>query len=161
MAIKKNPKTYQTDDGREFSSKANASKHEKLAAAWEAYKTARVRLGRIVAESQKTADGVAFDFSRWDYWYVSESWGGMPSLSKVAFYVHSVEFVFREDDANDELALLYSDRSDGRLTEYRIGDLYYHEHNAKVALAEAMRERIQMHADALAKLEKEISKAVS
>jgi hypothetical protein len=159
MAVKKVPQVYETSDGLEFESKKQAERHEALIEARELFEGARERFGERLAQTQKTADGVSFEFGICrDYWVVVPCWAGLPRLRKIWFsYMGDQRFEISEDD---EITLLYSEREDGHgsRTRYKISDLYYSEKEAKKALLAAQQKRLEEFTEEVEALLKEVTK---
>lgn len=140
MPVKESPKTYTASDGTEFDSKAEAERYDNLLQAKEKYDSARTLLCRALAESQKTADGVAFEFGVFRDYYSILEWDGFPRLHTVqSLYMHSNEDFELEQDGT---IYLVEQRATNQRRTYRIGELYYHESEAKKALVEVREKRL-------------------
>lgn len=150
MAVNEVPSKFKASDGKEFGTKEDAERHDAVVVAAREFREARHRLGRILAEREKTADGKPFTFSMLrDLYYVTPGWSGMPALNRVSFYVWSCEF---EIDEHLELVTIRQRRQVGRMSDneriesYRIADLYATEKAANVALLAAQEEWLEKRA---------------
>jgi hypothetical protein len=154
------PSKFKASDGREFDTKKEAERHEAVITAVKEYEDAKHRLGRCLAEREKTADGQPFDFAHWgDYFYVTPGYGGMPGLSRVSFYVWTCTF----DVDGLERVTIRQHRQVGppyqdRVEEYRIRDLYADERAARRALLKAQGEWLTERAKEVAELKAELEK---
>lgn len=128
MTVQAQPVIYKTTDGREYTDKEQAERHEALTAVKTAYEDARRNYAAALAESHKTADGYQFKLTGMrDYYFVTPGWYGAPEIKKVAFYIWNCDL-----SDNDEAAIV--DTSEGRRIEYKISALYRQKANAKKAL---------------------------
>lgn len=126
MAVKEIKPMYSAR-GREFEDRKEAEAWDALAKAHEDYTQALKTLSRRVAETQRTADGALFDFSRWSY-YAIVYWHGMPNLCKVDFWGND----FRLDYGSGDVEL-GQDRN-GTMIWFRVRELYRNEANAERAV---------------------------
>jgi hypothetical protein len=135
MGVREIPQTFRTSDGREFTDKGEAERHEALVEAKREYDTARAVLGRRLAETQKTADGRPFEFGVFgDYYFVTEGWSGMPELLTVSFFGNNFSI---DEHRIAEVVILQRAQGRDRDSEYRIADLYRGKAAAERALLEA------------------------
>lgn len=161
MAVREVPSVYKASDGKEFDTKEDAERHDAVVTAARKFREARHRLGRVLAEREKTADGHPFEFTvLGDYYYVSPGWGGMPGLSRVSFYVWSCEFEVDDEERvtirlHKQTGPPYKDSYE----EYRIRDLYRDERKAKLALLAAQEEWLRERATDVEKLREEVAPA--
>lgn len=137
MAVTKAPVKFQTEDGRKFDTEEEAKRHEKLATARDAFWAARKTLGRLLAETQRTADGEAFTFDFHTYYFVTESWSGMPDVREISFCRYDFDF-----DDTDVFRVIVCD-NDAKHREYRITDLYANRSTADRALLVAQQKRLE------------------
>lgn len=155
MTVKTVPTKFETSDGKEFDTKEEAERHDELILARKAYKDARHTLGVILARSQKTADGVPFDFSLLrDYYYISDGWASLPALRRVSFYIWNFEF-----DERDVFEIKqWDERGKGEqmMITYKINELYYSEREAKKALLDAQEAWLAEEAQKVAALRAEV-----
>ena len=139
MGVREVPPTFRTSDGKEFTSKPDAERHEALVAAAGAYESAQRRYAHALWESQQTADGQRFKFEHWDYYHIAWS-GDWPCLGEVHFYPSRCTL-----DETDAL-LIHTTREDARgqtmHLSYRIDELYADERAAKKALLAEQRKRL-------------------
>lgn len=110
---------WKTMDGREFSSEKDAQKHQAVLGAQEVYRDAVRMLGKVLAESMTTADGCAFDWSNWNYYYITPGYWSLPGISVVKFYVWNVDF----EERDGTLVIVDHEGKDGP-RRYAINDLY-------------------------------------
>lgn len=75
MPVNKKPAAYETSDGAEFDSEVDAIKHQSLLDAKQAVTAAERTYGTLLAETQKTADGVPFNWNCRTYWIVGTRYG--------------------------------------------------------------------------------------
>lgn len=151
MPISESPVTYQTSDGKSFTDKQDAERHEKLVVATREWEQARTRFGTALAQTQRTADGRLFDWTRWTYYYVApphSGWGGGPYLREVSFYVWNCSF----DLDKEEMEILYSKDCEKRPVAYRISELYANKDAAERALLTERETWLAEQAEDLAKM---------
>lgn len=149
---------FETEDGRKFTDQKAAETHEQIQAAATAYEQAREAFGRVLAESQRTADGFPFEFGLSDYYYIA-LWGGLPTIRRVDFWYRNWSFDYDRENEPAKFCLLHFEGDGGRCGNgqpFRIGDLYRHRANAERALVEAqekwLAEETERVAEARAKL---------
>lgn len=136
--IKKTEVKFRTTDGSEFDTEKEAEKHEELYQANEAYDTARRRLGKLLAETQKTADGKAFEFGIYrDYYFVTPGYWSWPALQQIPYLGWSWQW----DNSGDKFTI-FTDHPDGKRLRFEIGNLYADKRLAEKALLEAREKRI-------------------
>jgi len=141
MSIKKTPVKFKTTDGSEFDTEAKAETHEALYQANEEYQSARRKLGRLLAETQITADGEQFQFGVYrDYHRIVPNYWGWPSLDRVPY----LGWNWRWDNAGDRFVIHVEEYLNGvnQNRSYAIGDLYASERKAREALIAAREERL-------------------
>ena len=159
MTIKEKPKTYETSDREEFSSKAEAKRHEDFLHAKNEYEDARKALGRRAAELCKTADGVPFSFDRWTY-YAVRGFMSMPRVFQVSpTRWMDVEFTFEYGKYDATCHVPETDHhgmDTGKYTSHRISDLFAVEANANRELLKKQREFIENCTAEADELEKRI-----
>jgi hypothetical protein len=150
MAVKEVSVKFKASDGKEFGAKEDAERHDAVVVAAREFGEAKHRLGRVLAEREKTADGKPFEFPMLrDLYYVTPGWSGMPTLNRVSFYVWSCEF---EIDEHLELVTIRQRKQVGRMSDgervesYRIADLYATEKAANVALLAAQEKWLEARA---------------
>lgn len=158
MAIEPIPMRYATDDGQQFATKEEALRHEALVEAEGQCQEAQWRLGRLLAETQRTADGRLFEFTTLrDYWYVSAWWGGLPVLRRVSFYIWNCRV---DRDRDQDEVVIWQEESEGkdrRTQEYRIGELYVSERAAEKDLLAAQETWLAERAAEIAKLRERLA----
>lgn len=138
MAIEQLPELYQTSDGRKYSSRKQAERHEAKITAKSKYEDARREYARTLSESQKTADGYLFDMSALGgYYYVTPGWFNMPDIRPVSFYYWNCDL-----NDQDETVIVDRDNGKGTRTEYKISELYWRRKNAEKALIVAWEKKI-------------------
>lgn len=129
------PQQFQTSDGRKFTEKDAAERHQRLVDALAAHEKAHDALGHAIAQSQRTADGEPFRFGR-GYHRIQSRYGQLSRLDEVRFY-YDVRFGIseRRDDVE-----LHVDKYEGggayRRITYRVSELYADRHAAEAALIE-------------------------
>jgi hypothetical protein len=156
MAVKESPRTFRASDGREFSSKRDAERYEMLLQAKRVHDNAKAVLCRALAETQKTADGVPFEFGVFkDYYYIME-WDGFPHLRQVDFVcMHGADdFVLHADGTIS----LVDTRAEGRRREHRISELYCARQAALKALIDVREKRLAELAADTKKMKAELKK---
>jgi hypothetical protein len=153
MGVKKSPQTFQTSDGFEYDTEEEAERHEAVATAKQNYEGARDAFCRVLAESQKTADGVPFEFGVFrDYWFILE-WDGFPRLHKVCFLcMRNDNFELNE---GSEISLVQEEN--GRRRTFKISDLYWNHKAAGRALLKVQAERLKEFGESMEKLQAEVS----
>lgn len=148
MAVSETEPKFKTSDGREFTNKKDAERHEALVEASRAYENARRFFGKALAETQRTADDKPFDFSMLtDYWFVWEGWGD-PRLAKVDFYIWNCSF----DLEREQFEIHQVDPHTKAMRGYRVSELYRYRENAERALVAAQERWIADKIEALAAL---------
>ena len=134
-AIKKSVK-YRSTDGNEYDTKEEAERHDALWNARNEFDNARKKFGKLLAETQTTGDGEAFEFGWRSYWYVTPTWGGFPELRTIRFSEYQFDF-----DDSDVFQIFNIE--DGNRKRYAISDLYVSKHKARAALIAAQEERVR------------------
>jgi hypothetical protein len=152
MGVTKRPETYSTSDGKEFTDANEAARHEAAVQAVQEFGEARKRLGRLLAGSQRTADGQAFEMGIWrDYYHLAPGYFDMPALVPVNFS-YQTEFGLDESGAVT-LIKTEHDRSGARRdTSYRVSDLYFRREAAEEALLAAQEAWLAERVEDVAKL---------
>jgi len=131
MAVKQTTPKFVTSDGTKFDDKAAAERYEELIEAKRMFQQAKATYDRLLATTQKTADGEPFTgFS--DYWHVGW-YSGELRCWRVSFYEYAIQI---SDDGT--ISIKPYGAKDCYLN---IGELYQHERNAKVKYAEHLREK--------------------
>lgn len=159
MAVTEIPTKYSASDGREFNTQDEAERHEQFIVAQKEYETARNRFGRLLAETQLTADGKPFRFDAFKrYWHVTAGWSGMPALSEVRFDGWNYQF-----DVSDRFVIRQDEGRDGnqRWVEYRIDVLYANYPKAERALLAAQEKWLAVHAEKVDELRAALGKATA
>lgn len=142
MAIKAKPEQYETTDGRTFATEQEAQWHEDLWQACREFDRARVALGKLLAQREKTADGHNFDLSHWEHWHVLEPANALPRL--VRFRVDRWNFRCAEDRG------VLTVWAEGENPRYRISELYRDYPAAAAAELEAQERWLREQAEAIA-----------
>lgn len=137
MAVRVNKQTFAAA-GREFDTKEEAERHDKLYSARIALEDADHAYQMLLAESCLTADRKLFNFGLFrDYWWVfGGGYGGMPSLMRLNYSCRS--WTVRDGEDVVEIKDSTADRGDGRYIPIR--ELYTDEGNAKRAMLAKRRE---------------------
>lgn len=142
MAVSEEPVVYKASDGSEFEDKDKAVKHDALVLAKRDYEQALQTLIRLVAQTQKTADGFPFEprLLR-DYYYISVHGGGVqPRIGKVDFWGHNWSLSDpRGEDAEVQI-YRYGENNHGVSQVHRFSELYREEANAHAAWLVKFRE---------------------
>lgn len=130
MAVSVKKETF-VAHGKEFDTKAEAERYDKLQKARQEYEDAGYKLQSLLAETQRTADGQVFEFGIFRDYYAVTRFCGFPTLQRLTFMCRNWEV------QEDEFGVNIRDggRQDNRF--YPIGDLYADERNAQKALAHA------------------------
>lgn len=127
------PTRFRTSDGNEYPTKEEAEKHEALIEAEADFERAKRRFGYALAETQETADGLAFKWSNpRDYWRVHWPYGAPPRLERVEYLGLGDTEVRRDGEHVEIVKRTYRDGSYDYRT-YRISELYGSESAAKEA----------------------------
>jgi hypothetical protein len=132
MGVQVQKQTYKSH-GREFDSKAQAAKFDKLMEAKEQYEDAQRAYQRQMAEASKTADGELFEFGVFHDYYAIRGHAWLP-------YIHSAAFLCWNWAVRDEdgvVSISDEAKGDDKRQWYRIDELYSGKRNAEKALAEA------------------------
>ena len=153
MAVKPMPQKYATSDGREFDTEKDASIHEKLMEAQSKYKDARAEYSRLLWRTKKTADGVGFDLTKWDYWFIRSVFQ-FPSLDRVSFYGWNCEL---DDEDDDVVIYRQQTNEDTRIQRYKISELYYDSAAASAALLKVREEWLQDRKEEVEKLRLDVA----
>jgi hypothetical protein len=133
MAIEPVPAQFRTSDGMKWDTRREAERHEALIEAQREYEAARRNYGARLAEDQRTADGEPFTFGWHEYWWLHPGHSlTPPGLRKVTFSEYGLGFTLDEDRL-----CIYSEHGGDR-RQYRIGELYWHQYEAKLALLTAL-----------------------
>jgi hypothetical protein len=136
------PQTFRTTDGKDFQDKDAAERHETLIEAKEAYVQARRLFGKLLAETQLTADGRRFEFGVFHtYYYIEPGFWGMPGLSEVPYLGWHWDF-----DDSDGFVIRYRDEKQNRDREFKIAELYSDRRIADKALLKAREARLAEYA---------------
>jgi hypothetical protein len=138
MAVSTKKQTY-TAHGREFDKKEDAERYDALETARQGFDDAREKYDKLLAQSQRTADGQRFELGRYgDYWFIVNVLS-FPDLRRVAFYGWNLQA--REDKAGVSIR---EPRGDGGREDhwFPIKELYADESEARKALAAAQAERL-------------------
>lgn len=133
---------YRASDNTEWDTPVAVEKHEAVIEAVAAYQRAGEKLGSLLAESSRTADGKPFDFKRFrSYHYITPGYFERPSLVQVRFYNYrNVDFDFTRGE-NSQVRLMEMDSTGNRPTHfYNINELYEDKAAADKALLAAQRE---------------------
>ncbi len=153
MAEKK--QVFTTDDGQEFETEGEANTHETLVAAERQYQNARNRFARAVWETQTTADGQRFNFSRWRY-YAIKRFCGVPTIEEVSLFAGSCSLDDR--DVLDLLQVTQDSRGEIRYRHWRISELYASIAAAETALLGELREHVAYVQEQIDTLDKSLAK---
>ena len=132
--------TYEALDGRKFTDPIAAKLYEELEAAKRRYESARFELGKLLAESFKTADGLPFKLGLWpNYYWIAPGWFSMPNLLTVSFW--GTNWGWEENDNATTLVLISNMDDQGKhldhSRQFPIDELYSDETRAKRALIAA------------------------
>lgn len=147
MGVNEIPQKYRTSDGREFNTKSEAEQYDAILIARDEYKAAQRKLGLLLVQSQKTADGRPFEFGRWgDYYYINPYFNEWPTIETVSFWGWRFEFAERDG------CVLISHERNGRWESYRIDALYADKDAAERALLDAREARLAERAAEVAEL---------
>lgn len=82
-AVRKNPVTFETSDGREFDTEDAAKRHQEVIDKLKAFENAKQLLCFAICKEYKTADGHPFDFLKHSYYYFVRIVWGTPQLERV------------------------------------------------------------------------------
>ena len=112
---------YKADDGAEFATEAEAIRHDKITEAHRDFERSRKKYGKLLLETQKTADGVAFDLDRWsEYWAVLNTFRTIPDIRPIRFSKYNFDFHYDDDDV-----LYIVHKEDGQNPRrFKINELY-------------------------------------
>ena len=145
MATKK-PAVFETRDGAEFETEAEAERHEALCDAVDGLREAQAKLGKALSATMRTADGELFDPSnRHRYYYVNSYWRGEPRLEEIEFW-YDTRFTLDGPD-NERIRIIVpgtrwgSHGKEGE-REFTVAELYYHKKNAHAAMVKVLDEHI-------------------
>lgn len=156
MSVQEVPTTFKTSDGRKFTNKVDAEKHQIIIESVAEFQKAADKLGRAVAESLRTADGELFSFTRLrDYFYISKGWYGMPEMLRVSFYIWNCHFD-SYDGAKDLKDFSIYEEKEGKTHNYKIAELYSEERKAQLALLDAQKDWLEMCAEKVKESEERI-----
>lgn len=123
---------YITDDGQTFQTKRDAEAHQSREAARAAMIEAMEQYANLALKGKLTADGYTFDLmKRGGYHMVVFGADGMPYVGYESFWYGDI--VVRQG----EVVLLKNEIC------YRVDSLYVDETNAKRAVLEAMKEKLE------------------
>lgn len=133
MGIKKKPSVYEASDGTEFETQAEAERYQALTDAERQYRNASAAYGQMLAETQKTRDGVAFQFGLFqDYWYPIH-WGGKPCVIRIGFIGRETYL------EGDKLYLIPYQGDQGRnVKRVEVSEVFASETAAKAQLVEEL-----------------------
>ena len=137
MAVKKVPGTYAASDGQEFDDEEEAKRHDELITARQEYDDARKKFNRVLAQTQKTADGETFDFGLFtSYYYITDYYYTQPSLKHVNF----LGWNFEIDEHDDSVEISQAEGETGREHRFscKISRLYVSKKRAEIALINAL-----------------------
>lgn len=128
---------FKTSDGRKFSDKREAEKHDALILARQEYKDALRKMNRLIAETTRTADEHLFELVGFHtFYFVAHGWNSKPVLTEVPYIGYNWNLQERHD-----AVVIVVDRDGSSQTrqryEYPIGDLYYEKSKALRALVQA------------------------
>lgn len=123
------PEMFKASDGEKFKTLEEAEAHQVLIDAIKEVEETLRRVGRRVAESQKTADGKAFTFSHWSYYYIQGGIWNKPTLGEVSFSLWTCRVSI---DRSRGIEIIGSDEKDTRT--YRVSELYADRRKANLAL---------------------------
>lgn len=158
MSVQEVPTAFKTSDGRKFTNKADAEKHQIIIESVAEFQKAADKLGRAVAESLRTADGQLFTFSRLtDYFYISKGWYGMPEITRVSFYIWNCHFD-SYDGAKDLKDFSIYESKEGKIYNYKISELYCDHRKAQLASLDAQKAWLELCRESVEKSEQEINK---
>lgn len=136
---------FRTNDGKTFTDKADAERHEKLVEAEAEYKRAMSTYARRLFETQKTADGHPFELGLTrNYYYVAHYYDNLsvPRLVSVSFS----HLDARLDEKGRDDVIVITGTNDSKM-KYQITSLYRDRVNAEKALAEKQIELIHILAE--------------
>lgn len=158
MSVRQKPSVFVAGDGEEFATKKEAKLHDDLVQAIQAHDQSKRSLNRLLASSQRTADGELFEVGKWGpYYFVTHRFGGAPCIYPV-YFGYGTQFTLGGHN-NSEIRLVVTE--EGRQphsVHYAIGDLYHFEINAKRALAVELEKFIVDKSAELADLIQDIQK---
>lgn len=149
MGIKTKPKVFETSDGEEWESEADAKERQVLLDAEARYESAVREYGQKLAESQRTKDGFPFEWGvMCNYWFPTLAAGFRPTLRQLSVIGRETTIV----DGHVKV-IPYQD-GDGRKQSYFVSELFRREINAKRDLLkrlEKYRDQVNEDIDTLRK----------
>ena len=148
--IKTVPVKFKASNGKEFDAEKEATAYQALLDARYKYEKAKTVLAKCLAETQKTADGYAFDNSAWNYYYIVDGFYS-PNIQEVSFYFWNASF-----GGNDSDEFCIYKEMHGKLESFKIANLYYERANADKALLAAREQRLRFLTEDVEKLRAEI-----
>lgn len=158
MPVKQVPVKYEASDGQEFDTEEEAQTHDDLIKARAEYDTARQNFNRVLARSQKTADGEEFDFSLFrTYYYVTGHYDRMPWLKSVSFL--GWNFEISEHDDIIEISQNEGEMGREHRYPYPINKLWVDKRKANEALINALHSWLDEQRRTINDTIKEIRKA--
>ena len=155
MGVNEKPVMFESH-GKTFPTKEEAERWDELKNAEEAFATAKRALEAAVARTWRTKDGDLLEFGiLHEYFRISRVWGHPPVLQTVKG-PYWYDFTIQHDR---DPVIRFPGGPRREYEEYDVRELYAHEHNARVALIEALDDWLletkRHHAEALERLRKE------
>lgn len=150
---------FQTSDGGEFATKAEAMRHQVVLDAMEALDVAQRRFEVALAEECLTADGLPFRFDNTDYYWLAHRHPGLCTLRRIWFYRYSVRVEHGFPTAGPTI-LMTEDAGDGKQKSFRIAisKLYASEKAGKEALLVEQEQELRWMHEAHAALRADVEK---
>lgn len=147
MAVKTNKQTF-TAAGREYDTREEAERADKLYTARQKLEDAHRAYQKTLGESAKTADGEQFEFGTWgDYWRITNPVYSMPRMVRMQF----ICWAWSVRSGNEEVVEIAEHKDDGREPAYvPIRELYKSERAAQVALLAAQKQWLAERAEDVA-----------
>jgi len=151
MPVKELTEKYQCSDGRRFTNKPDAARHEKLIKAKEDYDMALRAYNIALVQSRNTADGKPFELGVWKtYYYVRQSAYGMPHLFEVPYLGYNFDVCTE----NDEVKIIVHEGE--RRISFRISEVYADKTEAERALLADQKEALKHYQEEMGKLEERV-----
>jgi len=148
--------TYESSDGREFKTQAEAERHDAVRLAKKDYEAARWKLGTVLLADELTADGERIEVGVRTLYCIIGRYHA-PVIQECTFYWNSWDWQLGRNDRL-ELRFRVTRGSDEQWVTVPLSDMYANRDNARQAVIDAKRQVIKDKQDELAELERDPSR---